>query len=176
MSRHKWLRAILVACVILLALCSGAASALEVGVRVGTDVGARQSYDSQELYLRTALPYRLGEPGGWQVSTQLEGNVGRLSTRGESLSYGGAAVAFWLARPAAPVSFGVGTGPTYLSRSRLGTRDFGGPWQFTSHAVARLDLTQALSVAYRIQHTSNAGLYSSNDGINIQALEVRLRF
>ena len=71
---------------------------------------------------------------------------------------------------------GLGTGPTHLSETVLGSRDFGGRWQSTSHAFLQLLLTRAVSVAYRIQHTSTAGLYSGNDGFDLEALELRLRF
>jgi lipid A 3-O-deacylase len=152
------------------------AQALELGVRIGTNLRGQQGVDSQEVYVRAPLPYVFGQAQGWHLRSYLEGNAGRLSTRSDSLAYGGVAGSLWLGSPASPLSLGTGTGPTYLSQSTLGNRDFGGPWQFTSHAVVQLTFSPSVSLAYRVQHTSNADLYSPNDGIDIQALELRLRF
>ncbi len=160
--------ALLVACV--------PAQALEVGVRIGTNLRGAQGVDSQEVYVRAPLPYAVGQPQGWHLRSYLEANAGRLVTRADSLAYGGVAGALWLNSPASPLSLGAGTGPTYLSQATLGNRDFGGHWQFTSHAVVRLAFTPAVSLAYRVQHTSNADRYSPNDGIDIHAVELRLRF
>ena len=44
--------------------------------------------------------------------------------------------------------------------------------QFTSHLAIRWQISRVHSLAYRIQHTSNAGIYSENDGLDLQVLEV----
>lgn len=155
---------------------SAVAATGEIGVRAGAGTGG-QGYNFQEIYWRpAALARRFGDPGGWHVAGYTEFNAGRVSRSGDAMYTGGAGVGGWLTSPAQPISFGIGTGPTYISERRLGGREFGGNWQFTSHAAVRLRVADQLSIGYRIQHTSNAGLYSPNQGYDIQALEVRLSF
>lgn len=147
----------------------------DFGVRAGEALG-NTGYSSQEIYWMHQLPIRLGNPENWHITSQGELNAGRVGRGGESLTTAGGAISLWLRPPSTPITVGIGTGPTYLSRTQLGDRDFGGHWQFTSHATARLALTPSLAIGYRIQHTSNAGFSSPNAGYNIQVLEVRFRF
>ncbi|QIT56185.1 acyloxyacyl hydrolase [Aquisalimonas sp. 2447] len=148
----------------------------ELGVRVG--VGADgHDYNSREIYWRpAALAPRLGDRRGWHLAGFTEFNAARVSLGGDAMHTGGVSVGGWLTSPAQPISFGLGTGPTYISERRLGEREFGGHWQFTSHAALRLRLGDHISVGYRIQHTSNAGLRSPNQGYDVQSLELRLGF
>ena len=159
------------------AMAASPAGADEIGVRIGAGIGTGNGFNSQEVYWRpSALAPRLGDPRGWHVAAYTEFNAGRVSRGGESMYNAGTGLGGWLTNPGVPVSFGIGTGPTYISERSLGGRDFGGHWQFTSHAGIRLRLAEQLTIGYRVQHTSNAGLYSRNDGYDIHALEVRLNF
>ncbi|SEP11021.1 acyloxyacyl hydrolase [Aquisalimonas asiatica] len=161
----------------LLLLVPGSAwSAGEIGVRAGAGIGGHD-YNYQEIYWRpAALAPRFGDRSRWHVAGYTEFNAARVSASGDSMYTSGVGVGGWLTHPARPLSIGVGTGPTYISERRLGGREFGGNWQFTSHAAVRLRVADQVSIGYRIQHTSNAGLYSPNDGYDIQALEVRVGF
>lgn len=158
-----------------LLLCPPGAGADEIGIRIGAGIGAH-TYSSQEIYWRPYLDQRWGAADGWHLRPFAELNAGRLSRRGDSLLFGGGALGVWARNPGSPFSFSVGTGPTYLSETELAGRDFGGHWQFTSHIGARLRLGPRLSAGYRIQHTSNAGLYSADDGYTVQVIEIRTRF
>ena len=163
-----------------LLLTAGAASPVaadEIGVRIGAGIGTGSGFNSQEIYWRpAALAPRLGDPRGWHVAAYTEFNAGRVSRSDESMYTGGVALGGWLTSPHQPLSVGIGTGPMYVSERTLGGRELGSHWQFTSHAAVRLRLADQVSIAYRIQHTSNASLSSPNDGYDIQALEVRLNF
>lgn len=171
-SQGLWITTIIIFA--LLAM-SHAASANEFGVRAGTTLGS-QAYRNQEIYWLRQLPIRLGNTTDWHMTSQLELNAGRLSTGDDALTTAGGSINFWFHPPSAPISVGIGTGPTYISRTQLADRDFGGHWQFTSHATARLQLVSNLDIGYRVQHTSNASLYSPNVGYDLQVLEIRLRF
>lgn len=164
------------AALVALVLPQPALAASEIGVRAGAGTGG-QDYNYQEIYWRpAALAPRFGDRSRWHVAGYTEVNAARVSVSGDAMYTSGVGVGGWLTHPTQPLSFGAGTGPTYISERRLGGREFGGHWQFTSHAAVRLRVADQLSVGYRIQHTSNAGLYSPNDGYDIQALEVRLSF
>lgn len=159
-----------------LAVPQAVMAAGELGVRAG--IGADgNDYSSREIYWRPAgLGPRFGDRRGWHLAGFTEFNAARVRLGGDAMSTAGVSVGAWLTSPAQPLSFGLGTGPTYISERRLGRREFGGHWQFTSHAAVRLRVADNLSIGYRIQHTSNAGRRSPNQGYDIQALEVRLSF
>ena len=152
-----------------------ASAAGEVGVRIGASLGG-EGYNSQEIYWRIPLPGRLGEADGWNLTNQVELNAGRVSYSGDDMITAGGTYGVWLGNPRAPVTVGIGTGPTYISRTELGGRGFGTNWQFTSWGTVHLAVTDNIGLAYRIQHTSNAGFASPNQGFDLQALEVRVRF
>jgi lipid A 3-O-deacylase len=149
------------------------ASAGQFGVRVGTSTGGGTSVNSQEVYWRSGLPWVAGNPADWHLTSYYELNAGRLSIGGDSLTSAGANLGLWLRNPGAPIGLTVGTGPTYLSETQLGGRDFGGHWQFTSYAGVFVSLGANVALGYRIQHTSNAGLYSADDGYTQQSVEIR---
>lgn len=145
------------------------------GIRAGSSLD-RFGFSSAEVYWQRQLALTWGDSRSWHTDSQLELRGGRINGGGDSLTVAGAAFNLWLRHPNAPISLGVGTGPTYLSKSRLAGRDFGGHWQFTTHIAAQLRLGANLQLGYRIQHTSNAGLRSPNYGYNLHVLDVQVRF
>jgi len=54
--------------------------------------------------------------------------------------------------------------------------DFGERFQFTSHIGLIWYLTDRVSLGYRFQHMSNAGLASPNPGLNLEMLELSYHF
>jgi len=69
-----------------------------------------------------------------------------------------------------------GSSPTLLSRYRFEGMDFGERFQFTSHIGLIWYLTDRVSLGYRFQHMSNAGLASPNPGLNLEMLELSYHF
>ncbi len=74
------------------------------------------------------------------------------------------------------LSLTAGWQPTWLSRSTFDGRDLGGRFQFTSHVGLRWRPGRRLSIGYSLSHTSNAGIYEENPGVDMQALEFGYRF
>lgn len=70
------------------------------------------------------------------------------------------------------VAIKLGFSPTLLGGSTFGGRDMGGNLHFTSSAAieASFGLRRAVSIALRIQHTSNGGLNSTNPGMDMLGL------
>lgn len=70
-----------------------------------------------------------------------------------------------------------GSAAGLLSRSRVGNRDLGGHFQFTTHASLGRRFGDALSwrIGLRFQHTSNAGLEDPNPGLDTLLVEVGYR-
>ncbi|MDN3517283.1 acyloxyacyl hydrolase [Aquisalimonas lutea] len=162
-----------------LALCIAAgttAHAGEIGVRGG--IGLREySLDAGGIFWRPEFVPFTAEPGGaWRLTGYTELHASHVRRRGESMNTAGVTLGGWFTHPQSPVRFGVGTGPTYISEKHLPDHAFGIHFQFTSHVTVRLDLSRWLSIGYRIEHTSNAGLHSDNKGYDLQMIELRAGF
>ena len=72
----------------------------------------------------------------------------------------------------------VGLSPTLLDGSSLNGRDLGGSFHFTSSIAFGMTVGQreAVSVALRLQHTSNGGLRSTNPGLDMLGFNVAYDF
>jgi hypothetical protein len=81
-----------------------------------------------------------------------------------------------LLSPAKTLSLLAGINPTVISEDAIGDEDLGGPLQFTSHIGLSYTVQQRFSIGYRFQHMSNAGIYSSNPGVNMHMLEIGYHF
>ncbi len=161
-------------------LLAGHASSADAGegavaLRLGTTLGD-DGFRSQELEWRAGLWRRFTADNGWSARFKGGAHAGRVAVDGERLVMAGGLFGLRLAPPQGPFTITVGTGPVRMSRSTLGGRDFGGPWQFTSWAGVELALAASVAVGYRVQHTSNAGLHRPNPGFDLQTLELRVRY
>jgi hypothetical protein len=74
----------------------------------------------------------------------------------------------------------LGISPTLLSSDRLGERDLGSSFHFTSHVAVGLHFGPARgwTMLTRVQHTSNAGIADPNPGFELGGVELHydLRF
>jgi len=132
-----------------------------------------QDIDMHELFLRFTLPWQKTS-GSWRIASHLNLGAGRLDAddRSADIFSIGPSVSFSRGR----FTIDLGTAPTYLSDTELAGRKMGGHFQFTSHLALYVQLTRLLSTGVRIQHTSNASIYPDNDGLDLQAFEVWVRF
>ncbi|MGM0812977.1 acyloxyacyl hydrolase [Thioalkalivibrio sp.] len=147
------------------------------GLRGGSSVGdGGERFAATELFLRHPLPWGRRLAGGWRFTTQFEAGLAMLE-RGEdtasALSVGPVGV---LKRDGSRWHFEIGVKPTLLSEDRFGARDLGGQFHFTSHAGIRYELRPRISLGYRLQHTSNAGISSPNPGLDLQLLTLDLAY
>lgn len=150
----------------------------EIGIRGGTDTDKKEleeSYDAAEIYLLKRLP--------WQATV---GELGTLSSRldvsaiyleggddeGAMLAVGvDLVLGLWEDR----LELEVGFRPTWMFDHEFGDDDFGGGLQFTSHAGLAVNWQRTV-LSYRFQHTSNAGIYSENPGVNLHMVGLGCRF
>ena len=70
----------------------------------------------------------------------------------------------------------LGVQSTLFSDYENDSRNLGGPFEFTSHLGLRWQSTPDWYLGVRVQHTSNAGIYDSNPGIDLLAVDFGSRF
>ena len=81
-----------------------------------------------------------------------------------------------LTSPRKRLLLGVGVNPSLVSKTEYGREDIGGPFQFTLYAGLSWIFYRGLSVDYRYQHMSNAGIYDENPGLDMIMLGLIGRF
>jgi hypothetical protein len=133
-----------------------------------------------EAFVNWDLPWEWEYWENWPIGTQLDFAAGGLTGKGETGFVATLAPALTIGREDSPFSFGVGVGPTVLSREIFGDADFvdfGYPLQFTSYLGVKYDVNSRLALSYRLQHMSNAGLGSrDNPGLNLHSFGIGYRF
>ncbi len=70
----------------------------------------------------------------------------------------------------------LGVQPTLLASRAAGKANLGGVLQFTSHLGIRHRYTPLWALEARLAHTSNAGLYRHNPGVDLATLGLSYRF
>ena len=68
------------------------------------------------------------------------------------------------------------TGPAVITRFRFSNHDFGGPLSFFSSVGLNFLPLWRISVAYRLQHMSNANLFRTNHRLNLHIIELNYHF
>lgn len=147
----------------------------EFGLRGGMEAtGTKEHYKAGELYLLRVLPWHK-DLGGGVLTARLDLGAGFLESRED---HGG-----WLAAGGdlawsfadGLVVCEVGFRPTWLTEHQFGGDDLGGTQQFTSHAGFAVRVAPVV-INYRFQHTSNAGIYDDNDGLDLHLFGVGASF
>lgn len=121
-------------------------------------------------------PWRFESVSGWYVQSRLDFAAGWLSGRSEEGFVASLGPTFSFGKRKFPVSVEMGGSPTILSRYRFGETDLGFPFQFTSHVGAMVELGSRVSLGYRLQHMSDAGISRHNPGLDLHSLGVSYRF
>jgi hypothetical protein len=147
-----------------------------IGGRVGTNVGddGRSVLHRYDIHAQWALPWQWRLQQGVTLKPVVEATAGLLHNDDESALIGSVTTG---------VDFAAGTSGFYLSATaglllvsdyRLGPEDFGGPLQGTFGAGVGFRIGKQLSLGYRYDHFSDAGLYGSdNRGVDMHMLELR---
>ena len=149
----------------------------EVGVQGGWSYN-----DDEESFNQTAIiaAYRL--PLRWQrwdvlnVSTRLTAMASVLEGGGDTGLLGTLGLELVIGLGESPFDFRAGGGATLMSRYKYGDEDLGGAFQFTSYIGLDYRFLDRLSAFARLQHMSNAGIYSENPGVNMAMIGLRYAF
>jgi len=148
-----------------------------LGLRAGIDDGRNDEDLTQfEAFALYYLPWNWKLGSDWQLASVVEMNAGALHGGGDTAFVGSVGPGLTLLSPAKTLSLLAGINPTVISEDAIGDEDLGGPLQFTSHIGLSYTVQQRFSIGYRFQHMSNAGIYSSNPGVNMHMLEIGYHF
>jgi len=157
---------------------AGSAGDLQIGVRGGTENNKSnldEDYHAAEVYLLKVLPWSLLLAEQAALFSRFDFGATYLTGAGEKGGMLAAGADLVLGLWDGGVEFEIGFRPTWLFDHTYGDDNFGGGMQFTSHAGLAIGW-KGLVLSYRIQHTSNAGLYDNNPGLNLHMIGLGYRF
>jgi hypothetical protein len=148
-----------------------------VGARAGFSITSfSHPFVQSEAYSLWNLPWTVHMGTNWSLKPKLELTLGGLTGHSDASFVGTVGPTLELRHQKCPVYLTGGSHPTILSRDTFGDRDMGCLFEFTSHLGLGWDITEKWNVEYRFQHMSNAGLGSSNPGLNMNLIGVGYRF
>ncbi len=154
-------------------------SSWEAGLRAGPSFNNEdESFNQYDLFASYGLPWSWQWGRAIQVDTNLTTSVGILDGGGERGVAGSLGFEFVFngAGGRLPIELRAGSALTLISRHQYGAEDLGGPLQFTHHISLYYWFLENLSVLARVQHMSNAGIYSENPGVDMIMLAMVYRF
>lgn len=157
----------------------GGRSSWEAGLRAGWSFSDDdESFDQYELCASYGLPWSWQWGRAIQVDTHLTVAVGILDGGGDSGVAGSLGFEFVFGSSSGrfPLEIRAGSALTLISEDEYGEEDLGGPLQFTHHISLYYWFLDYLSAVARVQHMSNAGIYSENPGVDIIMLALVYRF
>ena len=148
-----------------------------IGLRGGiSDNRNDEDFQQYEGFVTWYLPWARQWDSGWAIGTYLETNAGVLTGGGDSAFVGSIGPGIYISGLNEKFDLSLGINPTIISEHNFGDENLGGPIEFTSHIGLNFNLARHLTVGYRLQHMSNAGIYNNNPGLNIHMIEVGYRF
>jgi Lipid A 3-O-deacylase (PagL). len=148
----------------------------DLGLRYGVGSDDGDDFSSLELmaYLDPDWEWELSDSLVFEIAP--EAAVGYLDGHGETAALVHIGLAGFLEIDGFPLSLVVSTGPTFLTEDEFGNFDIGGNWQFTSGLGVDWEPVEDWTVGYRYQHISNAGIESTNPGLNLHTFGVAYDF
>ena len=112
----------------------------------------------------------------WMVSPRIELTTGYLVNHGEDGFIGTLGPELVATYRPWRTSVDIGIRATVLSRDIFEGRNFGIPFQVTSHVGIGWEFIRRWTVGYRFQHMSNSRLSSSNPGLNMHMFGLGYQF
>ena len=147
-----------------------------VGGRIGLSPNQHgRDFRQAEGFVDCNLPWKWDLGKEWYLQSRLDFSAGWLANSVDDAAVFTTGPSFLVGRQRLPFSFEVGFSPTLLSNHDFGTRNFGTPFQFTSHFGLNWDLGH-FRVGYRFQHMSNADISQNNPGLSMQMVALSYRF
>jgi hypothetical protein len=150
---------------------------LAVGARGGFSFNvAQHRFQKAEGFADFDLPWHWDFYSRWRLQPRFELSAGDLNNQHANAFIGTAGLLAELRPGKFPFALEGGSSPTLISRYQFGGMNFGERFQFTTHVGLAWYLTERVSIGYRFEHMSNAGLASPNPGLNLEMLELTYHF
>jgi hypothetical protein len=130
---------------------------------------AARGFRAGEAFLNCNLPFYWELGARSLLNIRVDFTAGWLGRDGENAAMGGAGPTLVYQYKGIPLSLEGGSSSTLLSAHRFSALDLGGTFQFTTHLGLNWEITKRWRLGYRYQHTSNAGLFNHNPGLNIHS-------
>ena len=144
-----------------------------IGLRAGISDGRNhKDFQQYEGFVTFSFPWVWQFASTWRLEGFLEANAGVLRGGAESAFVGSAGPGIKFSGFGEKIDIPLGVNATYISDHTFGDDNFGGPIQFTSHIGLNYNFSRHFMMGYRLQHMSNAGIYSPNPGVNIHMLAI----
>ncbi len=141
------------------------------GARFGfAPTGDGRHFHQAEAFVNWDLPWAWDLGSLWRLRTRVDASAGWIGESGFDAAILTIGPNLTLGRQGLPVSLDCGVSPTVLTRWEFPSKDFGIPFQFTSHGGINWDITSRIRLGYRFQHMSNASFSRHNPGLNLQML------
>jgi hypothetical protein len=143
------------------------------GIRFGFPGGDATGFYQGEAFVDWNLPWKWDLGRDWKLQTRVDLSAGCLGKSNDHAAVGTVGPILALGHGHLPVWLEGGSSPTLISRDSYGqppqsvAKDFGDPFQFTSHIGVYWNVATRVRVGYRFQHMSNAGIASPNPGLNL---------
>src|SRR5579864_7808686 len=112
------------------------------GARFGFDpIGAGHDFYQAEAFVNWTLPWSWDLGSSWDLQSRGDVSAGWIAESGAQAAIASAGPTLVLAKRGLPFSFEAGVRPTLMTRSDFRSKDFGLPFEFTSHAGVNLDVS-----------------------------------
>jgi len=149
----------------------------EVGLQGGWSYNDKEeSFNQADIILAYRLPLQWQRWDVLNVSTRLTAMAGVLDGGGDTGLLGTLGLELVIGLGDSPLEVRAGGGATLMSRYKYGEEDLGGAFQFTSHLGLEYHFLESVSAFARLQHMSNAGIYSENPGVNMAMIGLGYAF
>jgi hypothetical protein len=158
--------------------CSGQVIHLEsTGARFGFNpIGHGSHFLQAEGFVNWNLPWGWDLGPLWHLQSRTDVSAGWIGESSEDAAIVTAGLSLVLTRQRSPLSFEAGLSPTALTHYDFPSKNFGIPFQFTTHVGFNLDVSSRIRFSYRFQHMSNGGLGDRDPGLNLHMLGLSYLF
>jgi hypothetical protein len=158
-------------------ICRAQSDDFLAGLRGGpaSDAGIKR-FEQVEAFGRWKLPWHWGIYSQCYLRPDLDISAGSLWNENGAGFVGTLGPVLEVHFGKFPVELEGGSSPTLLSRNNFGRLDFGDRFQFTSHIGIQWEITKRVTVGWRYQHMSDAGIAEPNPGLNLEMFSASYSF
>ena len=138
---------------------------------------APENFEEYDVAVNFGLPWQSYSTSGWGTGTRLMASAGILRGAGKDALVVSLIPELTLGSEDGRFTLDLGVGGALFSRSRFGTQDYGGPFQFALTLGIIAPLHNKLGLGYRFLHYSDAGVNGLHTiGADFHMIEFNHRF